>query len=127
MRSVALAERSREAYVKATIRSLFPANFGGDREGVVQRAIELGLETPLEGISGALKGMSQRPDRYSAAQSDSTYLIAGKNDPVLPWESLLPLAEMIPHERKWINDGGHMAMFEDPAGLTAKLISFLQG
>lgn len=126
LRSIDLAKKSRASYIRATLRSLFPGGFENGHADAVEKAIEIGKNTSLEGVSAALRGMRERPDRCHLLQASvPVYFVAGKNDPVLLWEELLPIHQSLPTHRQWINEGGHMSMLEDPEGLIKALLGFL--
>lgn len=126
LRSIDLASKSRESYIRATLRSLFPGGFESGHSQAVERAIEIGKNTTLEGIAAALRGMRERSERCELLNSSvPIYFVAGKNDPVLLWEELLPIHEKLPRHRQWINEGGHMSMLENAAGLIQALQGFL--
>lgn len=126
LRSIDLATKSRESYIRATLRSLFPGGFENGHADAVEKAIEIGKNTSLEGVSAALRGMRERPDRCHLVQASvPVNFVAGKNDPVLLWEELLSIHQSLPAHRQWINEGGHMSMLEDPEGLIKALQGFL--
>ena len=126
LRAIVLAKRSRDAYVRATIRGLFPNGFQNGDGPLIEEAIRIGLQTPIEGIAAALAGMRERQDRCALLSAEvPVFFVAGKSDPVLPWEQLKPIHAMLPEERQWIYQGGHMSMFEDAQGLSRNLLRFL--
>lgn len=128
LRSVELANRNFETYVRATIRSLFPGGFENGQSRKIERAIHIAMKTTAEGLRAALLGMKVRADRTHLLTNSPIpiYFVGGKNDPVLLWSELETIHCALVDSHQWINDGGHMSMFENPEGLANAIKQFLQ-
>ncbi|MGW8316551.1 MAG: alpha/beta fold hydrolase [Bacteroidales bacterium] len=83
----------------------------------VEKARNIALENPDEGIVAMLNGMIQRPDRTRVLQDSSLplLLIGGMEDNYIPVEVFEKLVSLAPHARVLrLSGSGHMGFIEEP-------------
>lgn len=126
-RAIAAVKQNHRAFVSMSVSNLFaPDNrelFTMEIEHTKQEA----LKTPLQGIIAALEGMKIRKDRTNILRQSTfnKWLIIGKKDPVLEYQSLLNHALETGVEVVEFPDG-HMSHIENKKELTYKLIQFIE-
>jgi 3-oxoadipate enol-lactonase len=121
-------ERGSEAVVSGMVNGLFAP--GTDLESEpVQRIRQIMVNTPREGVAGALEAMAGRPDSVETLRDAAIpmVLIAGAQDQIVGPDMIETMAKTLPKLRRVPIDGaGHMPMIEQPDALTAALREFLQ-
>jgi pimeloyl-ACP methyl ester carboxylesterase len=98
-----------------------PKGFSNDQserlEAEVERAREIALSNPEEGIIAILNGMMRRPDRTHVLKDSSIplLLIGGMKDNYIPAEVFEKLAALAPHASVFrLSESGHMGFIEEP-------------
>jgi len=82
----------------------------------IERAKEIGVSTPDEGICSILEGMKQRPDRCNILRDDKipALIIAGKKDNYIPFEAIRKIQEMCQNiQVSVLENSGHMGFIEE--------------
>ncbi|MFV0540833.1 MAG: alpha/beta fold hydrolase [Aestuariibaculum sp.] len=122
-RAIKAIKQNPKTFIRLSINNLFmPAN----RERL-KNEIELvmaeALKIPMQGIIAALEGMKIRENRTHIFENPNVdnLLIIGKNDPVIPIESL---KEQRQHAKTVIFDGGHMSHIENKTEFLQTLLAF---
>ena len=126
-RAIKMVKENHRSFIRKAIPNLFrPKNRRTMRE-VVNEIKQEGLNTSKQGVIAALEGMKVRPDREVLLHfAPYPFLfIAGKNDPVFPFEALknqLEAGQVTP----CITQNGHMAHLEDTEVVLKALKEFLR-
>ena len=124
--AIKLVRRDPAAYVRRAIPLLFAPSSRKDFPEAVMAAQEQGQETSARGMVAALEGMRIRPDRQAILRRSTIpkMIIAGWEDPIIPWEQLQEKADdwglrLVTVRR------GHMSHWEDPSGVCRALEEFM--
>lgn len=83
----------------------------------VEKAKQIALATPKEGIVAALKGMKERPSRELTLKNAKhpVLFIIGKQDVILAWDNLLLLTSLPRKSYQLVLEhAGHMGFYEAP-------------
>lgn len=83
----------------------------------VEKAKQIALSTPKEGIVAALKGMKERPSRELVLKNSNypVLFIIGKQDVILAWDNLLLLTSLPKKSYQLVLEhAGHMGFYEAP-------------
>lgn len=113
--------------VAAFTKTLIPNLFFKKELPAVEWAKEIAAATPKTTVLAYLAAMRDRPDRSAIFGdfSGKKAILAGKNDGVVPIESLRKLAKRHPNSGlSELEDVGHMGMFEAPE-TTAQIVQGL--
>jgi pimeloyl-ACP methyl ester carboxylesterase len=115
------------------IADLVPKLFSTDNRDVlspkIEKAIQLALQTPKEGIVAAITGMKMRPNRELVLKKANypVLFIIGKKDTLLAWENLLLLASLPNDSTQFVLEtAGHMGFYEAPEECIHALKSFME-
>jgi len=82
----------------------------------LERAMQIALATPDEGIIHALEGMKARPDRRDVMKvsTDPVLIIAGRKDNYIPFEVYQQHFELAPDTEVFVlENSGHMGFIEE--------------
>ncbi len=126
-RAIRVVKENHKAFIRVAIPNLFrPKNRRILRE-VVNEVKAKALETSKQGIVAALEGMKIRPDREVLLHFGPypVLFVAGKNDPVIPFELLTEQLEA-ENVSALITENGHMAHFEDTEEVVKGIKKFLR-
>ncbi|MDM1138165.1 MULTISPECIES: alpha/beta fold hydrolase [unclassified Empedobacter] len=109
------ARKNFNALVSFSMPALFAAHHRDQFKDELKFVKEIALETPIEGVCAALKGMRERPDRSSILYDfkGGIYIIVGMNDETVNPELFLTLIPDLPNIHLYKFDGGHMAFIEN--------------
>lgn len=110
--------------VEAFTRGLIPNLFFKKALPAVEQAKEMAAATAPATVLAYLAGMRNRADRSPIFTGfpQKKAILAGKNDSVVPMESLRPLAGVHPKAELFeLENVGHMGMFEAPE-ITARIV-----
>lgn len=126
-RAIKLVKQDPAAYVRQAIPLLFAPQTRRQNPQAVEEAQKQGQETSAQGMVAALEGMRLRPDRRSVLQEARLpkMLIAGKDDPIIPWRGVQEQANQCGASfisASW----GHMSHWEDPLSLREAMGDFLE-
>lgn len=101
-------------------RSHVPKTFADDNlkafSSHMERAQNIALQTPEEGIIANLKGMMKRPDRSKLVKETKKpfLLIAGKKDNFIDYQTVIPKIEFPEKgEKTTLEYSGHMGFIEE--------------
>ncbi len=126
-RAIKVVKQNHKSFIRTAIPLLFrPKNRRTMRE-VVNVVKAEALKTSQQGVIAALEGMKVRPDREVLLHfAPYPFLfIAGKNDPVFPFEVLQDQLEA--HRvTACITENGHMAHLEDEETVVKAIKEFLR-
>ena len=110
------------------IDSLIPNLFADkNRIDQVQRALDIGYQTPDSTVTGYAAAMRDRPDRSGllAELSANVLIIAGRQDTVVPEAVSLQMAGLAKNAVfEGLSGVGHMGMLEAPEACARAIISF---
>ena len=112
--AVILAQQNKERYVSLAINNLFTAKAKALFPEEIKQLKTQAKSIPLCGITAALLGMKQRKDRTQLLKNLSVpaFLLAGKDDPLIPYSVSKKIAEDA-RIKLFTLIGGHMAMIEN--------------
>ncbi|MEC5394883.1 alpha/beta fold hydrolase [Bergeyella sp. RCAD1439] len=115
-RSLRIVEDSLKTFVAAGVPNLFNPYEKKLLESKIELAQSIALSTPTKGITAAIKGMIERPDRKSVLETfdQKILILAGKHDNAvksLPMLSQLPEKENL---KSYLLDCGHNGHWEKP-------------
>jgi 3-oxoadipate enol-lactonase len=107
------------------------------KPAVVSHARRMILNTPVDGIVGALQGMAQRPDSTPTLETITvpTLILVGEDDTVTPPEAAAEMQAGIRSPRRseapevelvHIPQAGHLSPLENPEGFNPALRGFLK-
>ncbi|SMC81110.1 alpha/beta fold hydrolase [Moheibacter sediminis] len=127
LKAVETAQRNFDALVKMSIPNLFAEKKREFLKEEMEFAKELARETPIEGVTAALLGMRERPDRTNVLLSfkGAKGLVMGKYDQAVNPEEL---KKIIPEESNILVtelEAAHMAHLEVPEHTLNFLFDFL--
>lgn len=102
-------------FIEESIRNLFWKNNIDRFKKEIDQLADSAKRGSTAGYQHALLAMKNRPDRSQILKSGlSTYLIAGKYDPVIPLSKSLSEIESINHGKSYIlQKSGHMGFIEE--------------
>ena len=114
LRACETANKNFNALVNFSMPALFASHHRENFKNELQFVKEIALQTPIDGVCAALKGMRERPDRSSILYDfkGGIYIIVGLNDETVNPELFLTLIPDLPNIHLYKFDGGHMAFLE---------------
>lgn len=95
----------------------------------IEKAKNLAMECPDDGIVALLNGMKERPDRTHVLQDSRlpVLLIGGQKDNYIPVEVFERLLELAPHAAHIrLPESGHMSFVEEPGAVAAALMKMME-
>ncbi|GAB6927216.1 alpha/beta hydrolase [Paenibacillus sp. JCM 10914] len=116
------------AFVDGLVPGLFAPGTEESKPECIQRAKEIGYQTPPQGAVGAALAMRERIDRRDVLSATTlpVLLVAGEKDGVIPPDRTFTTD----HENVTqvvIEGVGHMSMMENPEKLGSMIQSFMNG
>ena len=130
-KAITTAEASKQKFVSATIPNLFYQKEGLVAENNIRKMTNMGIDQPLKGITAAIAGMRDRPDRshiLKNIKSSMLLLLGGKNDTLVTPEAVSKMAEIAPHAEVILMDEcGHNGYIEKEKESLAAISDFLIG
>lgn len=124
-RAISLVKRNPEAFIKMSLNNLLPPEnklkFQKELDFLTSEALKL----PIQGIIAALEGMKLRKDRTELLRfsKKKKFLIAGKKDPILNFETVKNTAKYCQCELLQLS-GGHLSFIENKDQLL-QLVHFI--
>lgn len=115
----------REKGIAPFVSRLVPNLFADPGSPYIEKALKIGEMTSPQGAIGALEAMRERPARHEALKNPDVpvLLVAGELDRIVPPEKMFSVSG--PHIEQAVLKGcGHMGMFENPALLAERILSF---
>jgi len=98
----------------------------GRMKDEVERAKQIAMNTPDDGIVAILNGMKARPDRTAVLQNDrlALLLIGGMKDNYIPVETFDRLIGIAPHASVLrLDNSGHLGFVEEPRPAAEAIIA----
>jgi pimeloyl-ACP methyl ester carboxylesterase len=95
----------------------------------IRDLVEMAAMMPVEGITGALRGMKIRKDRSDIFFRHDHIVkgwIVGRDDPLIDFNRLASMAAQHPHIHFYPIQGGHMSYVENPEEMINALEDFLK-
>jgi 3-oxoadipate enol-lactonase len=103
--------------VDGMIHRLVSPTTESEKPGLVEKIREIMISSSLEGITGDLNGMMDRPDaRPMLSKIRVPVLIfQGRDDQIIPIDEAQAMNELVPESRlEFIQDAGHLPNMEQP-------------
>jgi 3-oxoadipate enol-lactonase len=123
---------AREKGIKPVVESLLPKMFSPknykNRPELIEQVREIMRNTSLEGVTGDLMGMKERPDSSpSLSKIDKPVLILyGEDDQIVTMDDIENMRSGIPGAQVRVLPGaGHLLNLEDPDWFNAAVSEFL--
>ncbi|WP_121666876.1 alpha/beta fold hydrolase [Mesonia aquimarina] len=113
-RAKRLIKQNKEAFVSMAIKNLFAEETKETFPEEIKKMVAEAKEIPTENIIASIEGLKNRKDRTEILQhfSGKKILLAGKHDPVVPFESVSTLAKKTDSELITFPNG-HMSWLEN--------------
>lgn len=130
IREIALVEQGRKALLaQANIPNAFATSRLADLSEPVEKATEIALTTPAEGIVACLRAMMNRPDMQEWLQiwEKPFLLIAGLMDNYINYQQLFDWLRLPQNATVLtLENSGHMGFLEEPHAVVKALESFME-
>lgn len=125
-RAIEVVRKNRLRYLKESLRKLFNPAFPHLEQGM-QWMMNLASETGSQGITAALRGMIERPERDVIIRFGNfkTIYIAGQHDQLLPVSRIEQEANELKAGFVKLSKSGHLAFLEEPDELVRILRSII--
>lgn len=119
-------EEGADSFIRGLAKKLFSPENSEANADDINKTIEIGLSTSINGIVSALLAMKDRPDRNVVLEKTElpVLLVAGEKDQIIPPEKTFTVNKANV-KQVLIKDSGHMSMYEQPAELANAMKSFL--
>lgn len=128
-KAINIVKQNFRRFVHETIPRLFYITPAKPQQKLIKRSLNIALQTPLQGAIAALEGMKIRSERELIIRF-APYRVAfiiGKNDAVLPYETILEQAKLPENcDCLLIENCGHMGFMEQPEACAAFLRKWLR-
>ncbi|WP_027376761.1 alpha/beta fold hydrolase [Kaistella palustris] len=123
-KSLRIIEQSYSTYVNAGIPNLFNPNEKDILEGKILLAKEIALSTKTEGVTAAVKGMLERPDRLKVLENfeGKILVISGKHDSAVNSVKTISQLPDKTNIKSYLLDCGHNGHWEKPT-ICAEIIN----
>jgi pimeloyl-ACP methyl ester carboxylesterase len=112
---------------EAFLENFVPNLFHQKKPEFLSATLELCSQTPVLSLTGMTAIMRDRPDRMELLKSAQCPIswIGGKQDALIPWQSLLEQASLPADSHlALLDDCGHMGILEQPVRTAAAISSF---
>lgn len=116
LETIETARESRPAFILDFVSSLFDESRRLSATSEIKEVGDISLDTTIEGIAAAQRGMADRPDRLKVLQEAEVpvLFIFGKNDPRIPLELAVAQATLPQHAEIILLDKvGHLSFIEE--------------
>ena len=116
-REIEIVKTDHKQFVSELIPKLFAQSAISLLKAQVDKAQQIAINTPKEGIVAALRGMKERPSREMVLKNTKypVLFIIGKQDVILAWENLLLLTSLPKRSFNIVLEhAGHMGFYEAP-------------
>lgn len=123
--TVLISRRKKELIINFAIPNLFAPDFAEKHPDIVDKAIEMALTTPDDGMIACLKAMAERPDRTAVFKNlkQDRLMILGKNDNLISWQTLKEEFGNVPGIKiKLLEKAAHMGITEEPQAFVKALM-----
>lgn len=121
-----VVQKHKKIFLKSSIGNLFTEENRKKFEKDLNRHVEDAMEMKIDSIIASLKGMKIREDRTEVLRNfkERKWIVAGEEDPIIPYESLQNLAKNTQTEIRKI-PGGHMSYIEQKDKVAEAFKEFL--
>ncbi len=126
-KAIGVVKKDASVFIRAVIPNLFAPVNKEKLKTEIEELVALAAQTPVQGIIATLEGMKNRKDRTQVLKNASypVLIIAGKQDVVVPLESLLPQFALPKHCETLILDNvGHTGFVEAKEETLRVLLNF---
>lgn len=125
-RAKRLVKQNKQAFISMAIKNLFTDANRNKLRNEIHVLVEEAVQLPEENIIASVEGLKNRKDRTAILQqySGKKVIIAGKNDPVVPFTEIQAIAEKT-NSTFICFEGGHMSYLENQEELTEELKKIL--
>jgi pimeloyl-ACP methyl ester carboxylesterase len=126
-RAILAVKQNHKSFIRMAIVNLFRPKNRKLFSNKIKEIRKIAQQTPLQGIIAALEGMKIRNDREALLHFTpfKKMLVAGKKDPVLPYNSLIEQTQNTEVELVTLPDG-HMSHIENRKELLINLMHFIE-
>lgn len=113
-RAKRLVKQNKQAFISMAIKNLFTDENRNALRAEIDALVEEAVQLPEENIIATVEGLKNRKDRTEILQqySGEKIIIAGKNDPVVPFKEIEAVAEKTNSTFISFEDG-HMSYLEN--------------
>ena len=113
-RAKRLVKQNKQAFISMAIKNLFTDENRNALRTEINALVEEAVQLPEENIIASVEGLKNRKDRTEILQlySGEKIIIAGKNDPVVPFKEIKVIAEKTNSTFISFEDG-HMSYLEN--------------
>lgn len=129
-KNIALArEQGVAAVVDGMLHKMFSAKTVQQRPELVRQVRAMMEETSLEGITGALQGMKDRPDSTTTLGliEFPTLILYGEDDQLVPRSEIRAMEQALRYPRvEGLPDSGHLLNMEQPEHFNSAIERYLQ-
>jgi 3-oxoadipate enol-lactonase len=115
--------------VDGMIHKLVSPTTVSDKPGLVEKIREIMMSSSVEGITGDLNGMMDRPDARPMLPKIRVpvLIFQGKDDQIIPVDEAQAMNDLIPESRlECIHDAGHLLNMEQPEMYNQIALDFIQ-
>jgi pimeloyl-ACP methyl ester carboxylesterase len=127
-----LAQRAEREGTIAVVEQMLPkmmaASTLNSQPNLVEQVRQVMLATPINGLTGSLRGMAIRSSALDLLPqiTTPTLVMAGEADALIPKQEAEAMAATIPKARlHLVPQAGHLAGLENPSSVTSALQNFL--
>lgn len=124
----------REKGIKPVVESLLPKMFSPqnykNKPELSEEVREIMMNTSLEGVTGDLIGMKERPDSspFLSEIDKPTLILCGEEDQIVSMDEIENMRSGIPGAKvRMLPEAGHLLNLEDPEWFNAAIREFLAG
>ena len=128
LETIDLAKINRPGFILEFVTSLFDESKRNTLHSEIKEVGDISIETPLESIEAAQRGMADRPDRLNVLQNADmpVLFIYGKNDPRIPVELAMAQATLPSYSEIMLLDKvGHLAFIEERDFVKLRIKNFV--
>lgn len=127
-RAVRIVRQNKDAFVRMSINHLFTSENQKIFQTEIGDLVSQAQNYPAESIVASIKGLKIRKDRTEILKKfkGRKIIIAGKKDPIVPYESIFKIAKFTESELISLPDG-HMGFIENRGILSQKLLEIIGG
>ncbi|MBP7172897.1 MAG: alpha/beta fold hydrolase [Cloacibacterium sp.] len=115
-KSITLIEENFSSFVNASIPNLFDSDKKEDLKDKIKRAKEIAVSTPVKGVTAAVRGMMDRPNRTDILEKfeGKTLIILGEKDNAVSTQDVLKIIPEKENIKVHVLNCGHNGHWEKP-------------
>lgn len=128
LETIDLAKINRPGFILNFVTALFDESKRATLHSEIKEVGDISIETTLESIEAAQRGMADRPDRLSVLENADmpVLFIYGKNDPRIPVELAMAQATLPSYSEIMLLDKvGHLAFIEERDFVKPRIKNFV--